>query len=40
MMVGGKGGVFDYQSGNSQEILIHVLGVNPDIDDKYIICAV
>ena len=25
-------GIFDYQSGNSQGILIHVLGINPAID--------
>ena len=23
-------GIFDYQSGNSQGILIHVLGMNPE----------
>ena len=23
-------GIFDYQSGNSQGILIHILGMNPD----------
>ena len=29
MRVKEKVGVFDYQSGNSQGILIHVLGMNP-----------
>ena len=29
MRVWEKVGIFDYQSGNSQGILIHVLGMNP-----------
>ena len=32
MIVREKEGVFDYQSGQSQGILIHVLGMNPDLD--------
>ena len=31
-----KVGVFDSQSGNSQGILIHVLGMNPQSFTKYI----